>query len=315
MPPVKFRIDGVTGPDEYSAIADNNVYTNLMAARNLRAAADAIERHPELAQPLEVDDDEAASWRSAAEAMFIPYDESLGVHPQAEGFTEHEEWDFDSTPPENYPLLLHYPYFDLYRKQVVKQADLVMALFYAGEYFTPEEKARNFAFYERLTVRDSSLSACIQAAVAAEVGHVELAYDYFAEAALLDLDDLQHNTRDGVHIASLAGACIVAIAGFGGLRDSGGMLSFVPRLPQALTRLAFNLRARKTTRLRIEVEPTQATYTLLMGEPLDIHHHGEPITLTADQPVQCPIPPAKRSSPLPSRTGAAPHRRRPRQRG
>jgi alpha,alpha-trehalose phosphorylase len=309
-PAGRFRIDGVTGPDEYSAIADNNVYTNVMAARNLRAAAAAIERRPELARPFGVDDEEAASWRSASEAIFIPYDESLGVHPQAEGFTEHQEWDFNSTAAENYPLLLHYPYFDLYRKQVVKQADLVMALFYAGEYFTPEEKARNFAFYERLTVRDSSLSACIQAAMAAEVGHVELAYDYFGEAALLDLDDLQHNTRDGVHIASLAGACIAAIAGFGGLRDRDGKLSFEPRLPQALTRLAFNLRARKTTRLRIEVEPTQATYTLVTGEPLDIHHHGEPITLTADQPVQCPIPPANRLEPPTQPRGRAPRRRR-----
>jgi alpha,alpha-trehalose phosphorylase len=308
-PAGQFRIDGVTGPDEYSAIADNNVYTNVMAARNLRAAADAIERHPELERPLGVDDNEAAGWRSAAEAIFIPYDASLGVHPQAEGFTEHEEWDFASTPPENYPLFLHYPYFDLYRKQVVKQADLVMALFYAGEYFTPEEKARNFAFYERLTVRDSSLSACIQAAVAAEVGHMDLAYDYFAEAALLDLDDLQHNTRDGVHIASLAGACTAAIVGFGGLQDRDGMLSFVPRLPQALTRLALNLRARKGTRLRIEVEPTRATYTLLMGDQLDIQHYREPITVRADHPVQRPIPPANRLEPP-----TQPHGREPRHR-
>ena len=307
----RFRIDGVTGPDEYSAIADNNVYTNLMAARNLKAAADAIERYPELARPLGVDDEEAAGWRDAADAIFIPYDDSLGVHPQAEGFSQHQEWDFDSTPSENYPLFLHYPYFDLYRKQVVKQADLVMALFYAGEYFSPEEKARNFAFYERLTVRDSSLSACIQAAVAAEVGHTELAYDYFAEAALLDLDDVQHNTRDGVHIASLAGACTAAIAGFGGLRDSGAVLSFVPRLPQALTRLALNLRARKTTRLRIEVEPTQATYTLLTGERLDIQHYGHAITLTADRSVQCPIPPADRLEPPTQPRGREPlHRRR-----
>jgi alpha,alpha-trehalose phosphorylase len=312
----KFRIDGVTGPDEYSAVTDNNVYTNLMAARNLRAAADAIERYPDLARSLEVDEEEAAGWRNAAEAIFIPYDASLGVHPQAEGFTEHQEWDFDSTPPENYPLLLHYPYFDLYRKQVVKQADLVMALFFAGEYFTPEEKARNFAFYERLTVRDSSLSACIQAAVAAEVGHVELAYDYFGEAALLDLDDLQHNTRDGVHIASLAGGCIAAITGFGGLRDRGGMLSFVPRLPQALTRLAFNVRARKTTRMRIEVEPTQATYTLLTGEALNILHHGEPVTLTSEQPVQRPIPPGTQLEPPTQPRGREPlHRRRPAMRG
>jgi alpha,alpha-trehalose phosphorylase len=308
----QFRIDGVTGPDEYSALADNNVYTNLMAARNLKAAADAVERYQERARSLRVDDEEAANWRDAAEAIFIPYDAALGVHPQAEGFTEHEEWDFESTPPENYPLLLHYPYFDLYRRQVVKQADLVMALFYAGEYFTPQEKARDFAFYEPLTVRDSSLSASIQAAVAAEVGHLELAYDYFCEAALLDLDDLQHNTRDGVHIASLAGALTAAIAGFGGLRDTGDMLGFLPRLPQALTRMALKLRARETTRLKVEVEPTHATYTLLTGEQLDILHYGKKITVTADRPVQRPIPAANQLEPPTQPRGREPlHRRQP----
>ncbi len=291
-PAGQFRIDGVTGPDEYSALADNNVYTNLMAARNLRAGADAIERHPDLAKQLGVDPEESASWRDAADSMLIPYDESLGVHPQSEGFTEHEVWDFDSTPADHYPLMFHYPYYDLYRSQVVKQADLVLALFYAGDAFTAEEKARDFAYYERLTVRDSSLSACIQAVVAAEVGHIELAYDYFAEAALIDLDDLAHNTRDGVHIASLAGSCITAIAGFGGLRDRGGTLSFMPRLPQALTRLAFAVRCGKTAQLKIEVEPSHATYTLVAGEALAINHYGRRIKVTRDRPARRPIPPA-----------------------
>jgi alpha,alpha-trehalose phosphorylase len=304
-----FRIDGVTGPDEYSAIADNNVYTNLMAQRNLRAAADSIERYPELAEPLGVNDEETASWRDAAAAMLIPYDDDLGVHPQAEGFTEHEVWNFDATPPENYPLLLHYPYFDLYRKQVVKQADLVMAMFYAGEAFTPEQKARNFAYYERLTVRDSSLSACIQAVMAAEVGHLELAYDYFAEAALLDLDDLEHNTRDGVHIAALAGAWIAALAGFGGLRDRDGMISFMPRLPMALTRLAFNIRCRKDTKLSVEVDRKQATYRLLTGEPLELKHHGQPVTVTSDHPLKCPIPPPPSLETPTQPPGRAPVRR------
>ena len=187
-----------------------------------------------------------------------------------------------------------------------------MALFFAGEAFTAEEKARDFAYYEPLTVRDSSLSACIQAIVATEVGHVELAYDYFAEAALLDLDDLEHNTRDGVHIASLAGACIAALAGFGGLRDHSGMLTFTPRLPQALTRLAFSLRYRKSTQLRIEVEPTQATYTLLIGEPIDIQHHGKPVTVTTDRPVRCAIPPAPALERPTQPPGRAPvHRRVP----
>ena len=151
--------------------------------------------------------------------MVIPYDEMLGVHPQSERFTEHAQWDFENTPDENYPLLLHYPYFDLYRKQVVKQADLVMAMYTRGDAFTPEQKVRNVDYYEPLTVRDSSLSACVQAVLAAEVGYLDLAYDYFAEAALTDLHDLHYNVRNGLHIASLAGAWTVAVAGFGGMRD------------------------------------------------------------------------------------------------
>ncbi|HEY3479552.1 MAG TPA: family 65 glycosyl hydrolase, partial [Streptomyces sp.] len=150
----RFRIDGVTGPDEYSAIADNNVYTNLMAQHNLLCAAEVAERYSDRAAEHGVDAEEAASWRDAATAMYIPYDKVLGVHPQAEGFTSHETWDFAGTLPEQYPLLLHFPYFDLYRKQVVKQADLVLAMHVRPEAFTAEQKARNFAYYEALTVRD-----------------------------------------------------------------------------------------------------------------------------------------------------------------
>src|SRR4051794_1414102 len=215
----RFRIDGVTGPDEYSAIADNNIYTNLMAQQNLRAAADSVVRHPERARELGADVEEAASWRDAADDIVLPYDSDLGVHCQSEGFTKHQRWDFDRTPDDHYPLMLHYPYFDLYRKQVIKQADLVMAMFHHGEAFTDEEKLRNFDYYEGLTVRDSSLSACLQAVMAAEVGHLDLAYDYFGEAALIDLDDLQHNTRDGLHTASLAGTWQAAGAR---LRGKGG---------------------------------------------------------------------------------------------
>jgi alpha,alpha-trehalose phosphorylase len=285
----RFRIDGVTGPDEYSAIADNNVYTNLMAQHNLRSATQAVQRHPDRARELGVDVEEAAAWRDAAEAIFVPYDNKLHVHPQAEAFTEHQVWDFAHTTPEQYPLLLHFPYFDLYRKQVVKQADLVLALHLRGDAFSQEEKARDFAYYERLTVRDSSLSACTQAVVAAEVGHLELAYDYFGEAALIDLDNLEHNTRDGLHIASLAGAWIVAVAGFGGMRDHDGSLTFAPRLPQRLSRLAFGLCFRGR-RLKVEVAPHQARYSLLEGAPLEITHHGEALTVTVETPVTRTIP-------------------------
>ncbi len=285
----QFRIDGVTGPDEYSAIADNNVYTNLMAQRNLRAAADSVVRHPDRARELGADVEEAASWRDAADDIVIPYDSDLGVHCQSEGFTRHEPWDFDRTPADHYPLLLHYPYFDLYRKQVIKQADLVQAMHLRGDAFTDEEKLRNFDYYERLTVRDSSLSACTQAVMAAEVGHMDLAYDYFGEAALIDLDDLQHNTRDGLHIASLAGSWIAAVNGFGGMRDHGGTLSFKPRLPPALMRLAFGISFRGRC-LRVEVTQQQVTYTLTRGEPLEITHYGERLTIADGEPVTRAIP-------------------------
>ncbi|MFF4487993.1 glycoside hydrolase family 65 protein [Streptomyces sp. NPDC001544] len=288
-----FHIDGVTGPDEYSAVADDNTYTNLMARANLLAAADAVERHPRQAERLGVDDEESAAWRDAAEAMHIPYNHELGVHEQHAGFTRYQRWDFANTRPDQYPLLLNFPYFDLYRKQVVKQADLVLAMYTCDGYFDDEQTARNFAYYEPLTVRDSSLSACCQAVIAAQAGHLRLAYDYAAEAALMDLADLEHNTRDGLHIASLAGTWIALVAGFGGMRRHDDGLSFAPRLPEKIRRLAFTVRF-LDRRLRVEVQADKATYALLDGAPLTIRHHGEPLTLSTDDPAVRAVPPAKK---------------------
>jgi alpha,alpha-trehalose phosphorylase len=284
-----FRIDGVTGPDEYTAVVDNNVYTNLMAQRNLREAADVCERQPDVASALGVTASEIAAWREAAAKMVVPFDEMLGVHPQSERFTEHAVWDFENTPQENYPLLLHYPYFDLYRKQVVKQADLVMAMYTRGDAFSPEQKVRNVDYYEPLTVRDSSLSACVQAVLAAEVGYLDLAYDYFAEAALTDLHDLHSNVRNGLHIASLAGAWLVAVAGFGGMRDHNRSLKFAPRLPAALSRLAFRLTYQES-RFAVEIDQAAACYTLLDGPALTVRHHGEEVNLTKGSTERRMIP-------------------------
>jgi alpha,alpha-trehalose phosphorylase len=290
----RFRIDGVTGPDEYSALGDNNVYTNLMAQANLRAAADAAERHLADCPALGVDDEEIAGWRAAAAAMRVPYDVRLGVHPQADGFTDHAVWDFANTKPDQYPLMLHFPYFDLYRKQVVKQADLVLAMHLRGHAFDEGQKLRNFAYYERLTVRDSSLSAATQAVIAAELGHMDLAYDYLAETALIDVRDLQRNTRTGVHMASLAGAWTALVAGFCGLRmvpdDGEGTLAFCPRLPVAITRLRVNL-CYRGRRFSLEVTPREATYELNEGEGVPLFHHHDRFVLDGG-PIRLPIPPA-----------------------
>jgi alpha,alpha-trehalose phosphorylase len=303
----RFRIDGVTGPDEYSALADDNVYTNLMAQLNLQSAADLAERHPEAAERLGVTDEETASWRDAATDMYIPYDKRLQVHPQSEGFTDHAPWDFGSTGTDQYPLMLNFPYFDIYRKQVVKQADLVLAMHLRGDAFTPEQKVRNFAYYEALTVRDSSLSAGTQAVIAAETGHLDLAHDYLGEAALMDLGDLEHNTRDGLHIASLAGAWTALVAGLGGMRVLKGRLEFTPRLPGGITRLVFRMRFRNR-RLKIHITGHEVVYELLEGEPLEIFHNGKPLTLNGGAVTRSVSAPPMRPIPTQPR-GRAPRRR------
>jgi len=302
-----FRIDGVTGPDEYTALADNNVFTNLMAARNLRAAADVASRNPEQAAGLGVDAEEMAGWRTAADRVVVPFDRELGVTSQSEGFTRYRRWNFDAMRPDQYPLLLHYPYYLLYSSQVVKQADLVLALYLCGEHFDLEQKRRDFLYYEPITVRDSSLSASIQAIVAAEIGHLELAYDYFRETALVDLQDLAGNNENGLHLASLAGAWLVAVAGFGGLRDHGEVLSLSPQLPAQLTMLCFRL-VYRGRRVRVAVGQETAEYELLSGKALRILHHGMPIVLEPGRPQVHSFPKSEQPPPVSPPAGREPCR-------
>jgi alpha,alpha-trehalose phosphorylase len=303
-----FRIDGVTGPDEYSAIADNNLYTNLMAKRNLRAAALACERHWARAKECDVTREECAAWQKAARHMFIAYNWELCVHEQAQGFTSHERWNFAATRTDQYPLMLHFHYFDLYRKQVVKQPDLVLAMQLCSDEFSAEEKARNFAYYEQITVRDSSLSASTEAVLAAEVGHLQLTLDYALEAALIDLDNLEHNVRDGLHLASLAGAWTALVAGFGGMRDHDDILSFAPRLPDGLTRLSFTL-IRRDMPLRVAATARSASYRLLVAHgTFDICHYGERIRLRGMETEKRDIPPPITAEPVRQPPGREPSR-------
>jgi alpha,alpha-trehalose phosphorylase len=307
-----FRIDGVTGPDEYTALVSNNVYTNLMAAKNMRLAAELSARHRGRADELGVDQEEIASWRDAAAAIVVPYDDELGVTAQCEGFTRFRNWDFQTTPPDDYPLLMNFHNYLLYSSQVVKQADLVFALYTCGECFDHAQKTRDFDFYERITVRDSSLSAAIQAIVAAEVGHLNLAYDYLGETAFIDLRDLAYNTRDGLHLAALAGTWLAAVAGLGGLRDDGETLALAPVLAPRITRLSFGLRYRGR-RLRVSVTSSGTTYELVDGEPLELRHHGELFRLgqqirefkpsPREAPGPVPEPPPGRKPPRRHREG------------
>lgn len=291
-PDEEFHLDGVTGPDEYSALKNDNTYTNLMAARNLRAAADAARRWESAARAqLQVSAEEVDGWSDAADRMAIPYPNGSGVPEQHRGASREQSWDFaESARRHRYPLEEHHHYVELYRKQVRKQADLVLALHWCGDRFTREQKVAAFAQAEEVTVRDSSLSASAQAVVAAEVGHLELAHRYLREAALTDLGDWRQDTGDGLHLASLAGAWIALVCGFGGLRDHDARLSFAPRLPETLTSIRFTVGWRGH-RLTVRITPDTARYSLQLGNELSLEHHGRQLVVRAGHDVEVPLPP------------------------
>ena len=309
-----WHVQGITGPDEYTAVVDCNVFTNLMAARNLRSADEACARHPDLAEAWGVTEEERDAWRDAAESVHIPYDEEMGVHPQSTGFTHYGEWDFGARDTE-YPLMLHNPYFQLYRKQVIKQADLVLAMHWCGEAFTEKQKAWNLDYYERRTVRDSSLSAATQAVICAEVGHVDLAHAYLHEAALVDLRNLQGNTDQGLHIASLAGTWTALVDGFGGMREAGSELRIAPALPEAITRLSFRVQWRGLP-LQVEATHEEITCTLLCedGHELPMRIYDEEVVVRAGEALTRPMrvrepllpPPPQPAGRAPRAPGRAP---------
>ncbi|MFN8631299.1 MAG: glycosyl hydrolase family 65 protein, partial [Chloroflexota bacterium] len=287
-----FCINGVTGPDEYTALVDNNTYTNLMAQAHLRHAArmsdDLAAQEPaafaRIAATLGLQPEEVAAWRSAADRMRVPRDPALGIHAQDDSFLGLERWDFASTPPDHYPLLLHYHPLVIYRHQVLKQPDVVLAQVLLAHEFTSAEKRRNFAYYDPLTTGDSSLAPCIQSVAAAELGYADSAYDYFMRTARMDLDDINGNVEHGVHIAAMAGSWVSLVYGFAGLRDDDGILSFAPRVPASWRRLAFRIGAAATC-LRVEVTPTSAVYEVESGPAITMRHFAEEITVHPAQPA------------------------------
>ncbi len=292
----RFCIHSVTGPDEYTTVVNNNAFTNLMARENLWYAAETVrfmrENFPEhyatLVHKTALLDSEPDDWQRAADRMFIPYDEQLGIHPQDDSFLDREVWDLKNTPRDKFPLLLYHHPLVIYRHQVIKQADVVLAMFLLGDEFTHEQKKRNFNYYDPLTTGDSSLSACIQAIVAAEIGDVEKALKYARYAVLMDLADVGGNVKDGCHIASMGGTWMVAVYGFAGMRDFDGRLSFDPRLPEMMRRLRFAL-ALQGQRLEVEITRKQASYRLAAGTGLRLTHRGEEVNLQPGETVARPV--------------------------
>jgi alpha,alpha-trehalose phosphorylase len=291
-----FHIHGVTGPDEYTTVVNDNLFTNVMARFNLRFAAHTVRDMQEvdgevyrlMVDRLGLDPSEPDAWDAAADALHIPYSDVLGIHPQDEVFLEKEVWDLERTPPEQRPLMLHFHPLVIYRYQVLKQADVVLALFLQGNHFTPEEKLADFEYYDPLTTGDSTLSAVVQSILAAEVGYQELALDYFEQSLFVDLADLHHNASDGVHVASAGGVWTALVAGFGGMRDHFGDLTFDPRLPADWTELSYVLHWHGT-RLSVTVTPRALTVEAGEGGPVSFSVRGDGFVVEPGATVVVPL--------------------------
>ncbi len=292
----RFHLHGVTGPDEYSVIVDDNVYTNLMASENLTYAASIIDSlrrespgaYVDLVDRVELRPDESDGWLRAALSMYVPFDEVLGIHPQDHDFLNQEPWDFEKTPPESYPLLLHYHPLVLRRHQIVKQADVVLAMFLLRDRFTEEQRRANFLYYEPITTADSSLSHAIECIIAADIGDDVLAIDHFEYGLLMDLANWAGNAQDGVHIASTGGVWLALVYGFAGLRDAEGQLNFVPHLPATWTQLAFVLTFRGQV-FEVELTHVAITFRLRNGDPLEVEVRGRPVHLRAGRVTRVPL--------------------------
>lgn len=290
-----FHIHGVTGPDEYTTVVNDNTFTNLMARNNLRFASETAStlkvENPEawarLVHETGLHEEEIDRWRRAADAMYIPYDEVRGINPQDENFLEKERWDFANTPKERYPLLLHYHPLVIYRHQVIKQADVVLALVLLGNEFTLEHKRRNFDYYDPLTTGDSSLSACMQSILAAEIGYEDKALEYFRYALFMDLADIAGNVVDGVHIASTGGVWMALTYGFAGMRTIDRTLSFEPRLPSEWGRLRFPVRYRES-RILVDLSHEIYQFSLLQGPEEEITVCGAVYTVPKEGVLEVP---------------------------
>ncbi|MBN8425487.1 glycoside hydrolase family 65 protein [Microbacterium esteraromaticum] len=287
-----FHIHGVTGPDEYTTVVNDNLFTNVMARYNLRFAARVVREmraadpaaYAALVERVGLDFGEAEAWERAAEAIHIPYSEGLGIHPQDTFFLEREVWDLEGTPADKRPLLLHYHPLVIYRFQVLKQADVVLALFLQGNHFTDDEKLADFDYYDPLTTGDSTLSAVVQSIMAAEVGYQDLAREYFEHALYVDLADLHHNASDGVHVASAGGVWTALVSGFGGMRDHAGELSFDPRLPVDWPELSFPLQWQGSA-LLVTVTRDALRVEVRSGDAVEFAVRGAVHRATVDEPA------------------------------
>ncbi len=286
----RFCINCVTGPDEFSVLVDNNCYTNLLVRecfRNAGKAVDYLREHDPavleaLCEKIGLGAEEPADWKCAADNMYIPYDPQTGIYPQDDSFMNRQPLVKEEIPHEKFPLLNNHHPLVVYRYQISKQADFILGMFLLSHLFTAEEKKTNFDFYDRVTLHESSLSACIFSAVASEIGYREKALAYFNTTSRLDLDDYHKDTKAGIHTANMGGTWMCLVSGFAGMRVHGDSIGFRPYLPDGWA--GYEITAcYRGRRIKIRVAGDTTGYCILSGEPLEICHYGKRMRISKEE--------------------------------
>lgn len=289
----KFYINDVSGPDEYTCIVNNNYYTNSIAQFHLRQAVKFYDMLSEknkidrIKRKIKLKAKEIREFAKAADEMFLPYDEALGINPQDDSFLNKEKWDISSIPPENFPLLLHYHPLHIYRHQICKQADTVMAYCILEDMQDRETMKRSFEYYEKITTHDSSLSKSIFSIVAARLGKVDKAYEYFGDSAMLDILNLHNNTKDGIHTSNMAGSILTVVYGFGGLRIKYDGIHFTPILPPKWNKYCFKM-IYEGSGIKILVNREKVVFTLRSGDPKELEVYGKKYLLEDELIIKRP---------------------------
>ncbi|MDD4775439.1 MAG: glycosyl hydrolase family 65 protein [Syntrophomonas sp.] len=272
----QFRIHTVTGPDEYTCMVNNNYYTNVLASYHLEWAAKLYDRLQDEECPaiahIGLTEEEVAGFRAAAAAMFLPYDTELGINPQDDAFLTKPRWDVASIPRDHFPLMLHYHPLHLYRHQICKQPDTILAHFILEDAQDEQTMHNSYLYYEQITSHDSSLSSSIFSIMAARLGLCDKALGYFQYSAQLDLQDRVRTTVHGINAANLGGIYMAVVYGFGGLRLKESGLYLRPRLPARWLGYRFKICV-ENTRIAVVVEKDRTTFTRESGEAKKIYIH------------------------------------------
>lgn len=277
-----YMIHGVTGPNEFENNVNNNWYTNTISKWTLEYTLKSLKK-------LKINDEmqlkkydlmkkDLIKWEEIKKNMYLPYSKEKKIFVQHDTFLDKDMMRVDELKASDRPIVNNWSWDKILRSVFIKQADVLQGMYLFQENYTKDELKKNYEFYEQFTVHESSLSSCIHSILAAKLGKMDDAVKFYLRAARLDLDNYNDDTKDGLHITSMAGSWMSIIEGFGGMRVIDGILNFSPTIPKIWKSLSFNILFRKNL-IKIQITNKEIKITNIKGENIKIKLFNEDVLL------------------------------------